>query len=60
MSAGIPANEQSFLITHHDVFRLQVLMDNITEMEVKQAFTHARDDFASDGWIQLSKKQMLV
>lgn len=33
-------------------------MDNIADMEVKQPFTHADDDFASVSWSQLSKKQM--
>lgn len=32
--------------THHDVFRLEVLMDNIFGVEMKQPFTHADDDSA--------------
>lgn len=33
--------------TYHDVFRLEVLMDNVLRVEVTQPFTHANNDNSS-------------
>lgn len=41
--------------TYHDVFRLEVLMDNIFGMEVEQPFTHTDYDGSFISWGQLWK-----